>query len=86
MRLKNDSRIEVANEPSQFAGAVSPCSFAYSSMLNVTRCEQLMRWRLIISAAIRYCGTGPTGRISTHFLPAAAVCWMRVTMSIANRL
>ena len=85
MRLKNDCRIDVANEPSQSAGAVSPCSFAYSSMLKVTRCRQDSSSRLIISAAIAYCGTGPTGRMRTHFFPAWLAFWMRSTMSIANR-
>ena len=37
IRAKNDWRIEVAKEPSQSPGAVSPASLAYSSMLKVTR-------------------------------------------------
>jgi hypothetical protein len=42
--------------------------------------------RLIIRAAIAYCGTGPTGRMSTHLRPAFAASLMRVTMSMAKRL
>jgi hypothetical protein len=37
----------------------------------------------ILSAAIVYCGTGPTGRIITHFFSERA---MRDTISTANRL
>jgi hypothetical protein len=54
-------------------------------MLKVTRCRQDSPRRLIISAAIAYCGTGPTGRMSTHFRPATPALWMRSTMSIAKR-
>ena len=65
-------------------GAVTPSSFAYSSMLNVWTWASESRSSLIIRAASSYCGIGPTGRIATKLRPSSRAARIRPTRSSAN--